>query len=215
MSAAAVGFRRFWHGVTIEPVIACYMTAFTLVTLTVSNLNLEKACRVNLRLADETCEALVTKSADERTGAEAAVQELVTGMMLWQTCAQNVLPCLVMLLVGSWSDRTGRRVPCLLLPVYGELVRNAGQLLCVYWFNSLPMEAAGIAETIPLALTGGQTMMTMTAYSYIGNATSVCIQPPCTPLSLHCYIYVKLGFFFYIFSKRAGGAPNAGSSRPP
>lgn len=174
----AAAFRRFWNGVTIEPVVACYMTAFTLVTLTVSNLNLEKACRVNLRLADQTCDALVAKTAtdDGTAGAEAAVQELVAGMMLWQTCAQNVLPCLVMLLVGSWSDRTGRRVPCLLLPVYGELARNAGQLLCVYWFYRLPMEAAGVAETIPLALTGGQTMMTMTAYSYIGDATSVCVR---------------------------------------
>lgn len=176
---ATTAFRRFRDGVTIEPVVACYMTAFTLVTLTVSNLNLEKACRVNMRLADETCDALVAKNANGRAAAaETAVQQLVTGMMMWQTCAQNVLPCLIMLLVGSWSDRTGRRVPCLLLPVYGELIRNAGQLLCVYWFYALPMEAAGIAETIPLALTGGQTMMTMTAYSYIGDATSVRIRQP-------------------------------------
>lgn len=165
--------QRFWKGVTIEPVIACYMTAFTLVTLTVSNLNLQKACKVNLRLSNETCEALVTKSTDEYAGDEIVVQELVTSMMLWQTVAQNVFPCLIMLLVGSWSDRTRKRVPCMMLPMYGELVRNAGQLLCVYYFDQLPMEAAGIAETIPLALTGGQTMMTMTAYSYVGDATSV------------------------------------------
>jgi PCFT/HCP family folate transporter-like MFS transporter 1/3 len=160
---------------TIEPVVACYMTAFTLITLTVSNLNLQKACKVNLRLASDTCEALVTKGAGSSAADEVAVQRLVAGMMMWQTCAQNVLPCLVMLLVGSWSDRTRKRVPCMLLPLYGELVRNAGQLLCVYFFDQLPMEAAGIAESIPLAVTGGQTLLTMTAYSYMGDATLVSV----------------------------------------
>jgi PCFT/HCP family folate transporter-like MFS transporter 1/3 len=172
-SATMSVWRRFWSGVTVEPMVACYMTAFTMVTLTVSNLNMQKACRVNLRLPDETCEALVMKSTNEQPAEEVAVQKLVTGMMLWQTCAQNLLPCVLMLLVGAWSDRTRKRVPCMLLPLYGELARNAGQLVCVYYFYQLPMEAAGVAETIPLALTGGQTLMTMTAYSYIGDATSV------------------------------------------
>jgi len=67
----------------------------------------------------------------------------------------------------------------MLLPLYGELARNAGQLLCVYYFDWLPMEAAGIAETIPIALTGGQAMLTMTAYSYVGDATSVSAAAPC------------------------------------
>ncbi|CAI6343437.1 unnamed protein product [Macrosiphum euphorbiae] len=174
VEAATVSvWRRFWSGITVEPVVACYMTAFTMVTLTVSNLNMQKACRVNLQLPDETCEALVTKTAGGYPASEVAVQKLVTGMMMWQTCAQNILPCVLMLLVGAWSDRTRKRVPCMLLPLYGELARNAGQLLCVYYFYQLPMEAAGVAETIPLALTGGQTLMTMTAYSYIGDATSV------------------------------------------
>ncbi|XP_025202486.1 solute carrier family 46 member 3-like [Melanaphis sacchari] len=166
-------WRRFWNGISVEPIAACYMTAFTMVTLTVSNLNMQKACRVNLQLPDDTCEALVTKSTTGRQSDEVEVQKLVTSMMMWQTCAQNALPCVLMLLVGGWSDRTRKRVPCMLLPLYGELARNAGQLLCVYYFYQLPMEAAGIAETIPLALTGGQTLMTMTAYSYIGDATSV------------------------------------------
>ncbi|KAL4132200.1 hypothetical protein QTP88_009405 [Uroleucon formosanum] len=166
-------WRRFWGGVTVEPLVACYMTAFTMVTLTVSNLNMQKACRVNLQLPDDVCEGLVTKTTDDQSGDEVTVQKLVTGMMMWQTCAQNLLPCVLMLLVGAWSDRTRKRVPCMLLPLYGELIRNVGQLLCVYYFYQLPMEAAGVAETIPLALTGGQTLMTMTAYSYIGDATSV------------------------------------------
>lgn len=166
-------FRRFRNGVTIEPVVACYMTAFTMITLTVSNLNLQKACLVNLRLADGTCDALMAKNGQAQAADEVAVQQLVAGMMLWQTCAQNALPCVLMLLVGSWSDRTRKRLPCMLLPIYGELARNVGQLVCVYYFRQLPMEAAGIAETIPIALTGGQAMLTMTAYSYVGDVTSV------------------------------------------
>ncbi|VVC29237.1 Hypothetical protein CINCED_3A021200 [Cinara cedri] len=172
-SVVGVAFRQMWNAMTIEPVVMCYMTSFTLVSLTVSNLNLQKACRVNLRMSDATCAALESKSTSEFEGDEVTVQELVAKMMVWQTCLQNLLPCILLLLVGSWSDRTRRRVPFLMLPIYGELVRNAGQLLCVYYFYQLPMGAAGIAETIPLALTGGQTMMTMIAYSYVGDATTV------------------------------------------
>lgn len=166
-------YRRYWSAITIEPMIACYMCAFTLITLTVSNLNLQKACKVNLRLGNETCMALETKTKDEYAGDEIEVQKLVASMMMWQTCAQNLLPCLLVLMVGAWSDRTRKRLPFMMLPLYGELVRNLGQMLCVYYFYQLPMEVAGIVETIPIALTGGQTMMTMTAYSYIGDATSV------------------------------------------
>lgn len=129
---------------------------------------------MNLNLTDETCDALMTKSSAGEY-YEVAVQELVARMMVWQTCLQYAFPCLVVLLAGSWSDRTRKRVPCMLLPLYGELARNAGQLLCVYYFYGLPLEVAGVAETIPLALTGGQTMLTMTAYSYVGDATPVCI----------------------------------------
>jgi len=159
--------------VTVEPLLALFQVSCVLSGLTTQNLNLRKACRVNLRLDERACDGLENKNATFYAREEVEVQQLVADMLVWQTVVQSAVPCALVVFVGSWSDRNGRRKPCMLVPVVGELVRNAGLLLCVYYFYELRLEAAGLVESVPTSIAGGLTVLYLAAFSYIGDVSSV------------------------------------------
>lgn len=46
------------NNITVEPILACYIIPSVLASLATQNLNLEKACRVNLAYSDDICDAL-------------------------------------------------------------------------------------------------------------------------------------------------------------
>lgn len=95
--------------ITIEPMLACYIMPSVLASLATQNLNLEKACRVNLDYGDEVCDALSARNTANYTEQEKMVQSLVASMQGWKTVLQSLMPCLLILFWGSWSDRHGRR----------------------------------------------------------------------------------------------------------
>lgn len=102
-------WRHIKSGITVEPMLACYIMPSVLAGLATQNLNLEKACRVNLDYGDVICDALTLRQTANYTEQEKAVQSLVAGMQGWKTVLQSLMPCLLILFWGSWSDRHGRR----------------------------------------------------------------------------------------------------------
>lgn len=50
--------RYVWSHITLEPMVACFVLPSMLLMLGVQNLNLEKACRVNLGFNDTVCRSL-------------------------------------------------------------------------------------------------------------------------------------------------------------
>ncbi|XP_035776164.1 solute carrier family 46 member 3-like isoform X2 [Anopheles albimanus] len=161
----------FKRNITVEPMLACYIMPSVLAGLATQNLNLEKACRVNLAYGDEICDALTRRDTANYTYEEEMVQHLVARMAGWKTVLQSALPCLLILFWGSWSDRHGRRKPCMLIPIVGEFLTAIGLILCTY-FESVPMEVAGITEALFPALTGGWFTMFMGVFSYIADVTT-------------------------------------------
>ncbi|ETN65245.1 MFS transporter, PCFT/HCP family, solute carrier family 46 (folate transporter), member 1/3 [Anopheles darlingi] len=138
----------FKRNITVEPMLACYIMPSVLAGLATQNLNLER-----------------------RAAEEEMVQHLVARMAGWKTVLQSALPCLLILFWGSWSDRHGRRKPCMLIPIVGEFLTAIGLILCTY-FESVPMEVAGITEALFPALTGGWFTMFMGVFSYIADVTT-------------------------------------------
>ncbi|KAI8428710.1 hypothetical protein MSG28_007413 [Choristoneura fumiferana] len=66
--------------ITIEPALACYVIPGALTRLATQNLNLDKACRVNLNYGDEVCDSLIARESNKYLKQELAVQELVASM---------------------------------------------------------------------------------------------------------------------------------------
>ncbi|KAF5273413.1 hypothetical protein FQA39_LY07430 [Lamprigera yunnana] len=159
--------------VTVEPMVACYIMPSVLASLATQNLNLEKACRVNLGYSTHVCDALTARNVLNYTKEEAQVQQLVASMAVWKTILQSALPAFLILFIGGWSDRRGLRKPCMLMPIIGEFLTVVGLMLCTYFFYELPMEVCGIVEGLFPALTGGWFTMFMGVFSYIADVTTV------------------------------------------
>lgn len=171
---------------TVEPMLGCYIVSSVLASLATQNLNLQKACRVNLRLDNGTCSALESRNTVNYAKEEVMVQELVADMIIWKTIVQSSIPSVLIIFIGSWSDRNHKRKPCMLMPIIGEFLTSIGLLVCTYYFHELPMEVAGLVESIPPAMTGGWMTMFMAVFSYVGDVTTV------SSFSLFIYFYFVL-----------------------
>lgn len=172
----SMSIRQKWSfltsNITVEPMVACFVIPSVLSQLATQNLILEKACRVNLAYSDEVCSALSARNTTGYEAEETAVQQMVARMQTWKTPLQSALPALLILFMGAWSDRTGLRKPCMLLPIIGEFFSSATLIACTYWFYELPMEVV-VLESVWPALTGGWFTMFMGIFSYIADITSV------------------------------------------
>lgn len=188
--------------------VAFYIMPSVLASLATQNLNLEKACRVNLAYGDSICSALAARNTSALTAEETAVQQLVASMQTWKTALQSFFPSVLIIFMGAWSDRTGLRKPCMMLPIVGEFLTSLSLIACTYWFYELPMEAAGVLEALWPALTGGWFTMIMGTFSYMGDITSVesrtvrvgvvnsflSLGVP-VGMALSGVLYVKIGFY--------------------
>lgn len=143
-------------------------------SLAMQNLNLEKACRVDLGYDTDICDAMAARN---KTGyskeEEESVQKLVATAMACKNIIQSLLPSLLLMFLGSWSDRNNRRKPCIMLPIVGEMVTATGFLICTYYFNELSIVFNVIAEAVPPALTGGWFSMFMGVFAYISGVSTL------------------------------------------
>lgn len=164
--------KKFKDNITVEPIMACYIMPSVLASLAIQNLNLEKACRVNLNYSSEICDALNLRQTENYTAHEEEVQKLIASMQSWKNVIQTSIPVLLILFVGAWSDKTGRRKACILLPIVGELLTCLGFIVNTYYFYELPAEVAALTEAIFPAITGGWFTNFIGVFSYIGDITT-------------------------------------------
>lgn len=64
-------WRQKWqniiNNITVEPIVAAYIMPSVLSNLATQNLNLEKACRVNMKYGDDICDALTRRDTKNYT----------------------------------------------------------------------------------------------------------------------------------------------------
>ncbi|XP_063621785.1 proton-coupled folate transporter-like [Cydia splendana] len=152
--------------------MACYVMPSVLASLAMQNLNLEKACRVNLNFTDEICDALHLRQTENYTFYEDEVQKLTASLQAWKNVTQTALPVLLILFIGAWSDKTGKRKPCMLLPIVGEFLSCLGFMVNTYYFSEWPVEVGVLTEAIFPAITGGWFANIIGVFSYIGDITT-------------------------------------------
>lgn len=160
--------------ITVEPILVFYVLPSVMSSLAMQNLNLEKACRVNYRFDEEICDALSARNKSGYTEAdEQAVQKLVATINAYKNVIQSIVPSFLLIFLGAWSDKHGRRKPCIMMPLLGETVTIIAFLCSVYFFYQLPVEFNCFFEAVPPAVTGGWFAMFMGVFSYISGVSSV------------------------------------------
>lgn len=158
--------------ITVEPVLACYVVPGVLARLATQNLNLDKACRVNKNYGDVVCDALIARQGNMYLKEELEVQELIAAMESWKNVLLTAIPSFLILFLGAWSDRTGKRKICILLPIFGDLLMCLSNMLNAYYFYELPVEITMFFEAFFPAITGGWITTYMGAFAYISDASS-------------------------------------------
>ncbi|XP_045521450.1 proton-coupled folate transporter-like [Pieris brassicae] len=158
--------------ITVEPVLALFVMPSVLAMLATQNLNLDKACRVNLEFSDAVCEDLRLRKRANHTFEEDEVQKLIASVQGWKSVIHTAVPTLLMLFIGAWSDKTGRRKICMLMPIIGEFMTCVLNMINTYFFYQVPVELTVFMEVIFPALTGGWYTMFLGAFSYLGDVTS-------------------------------------------
>ncbi|CAK1603867.1 unnamed protein product [Parnassius mnemosyne] len=158
--------------ITLEPVLAGYVIPGVLSRLATQNLNLDKACRVNLKYGDAVCDALIAKEGNMYQKEELNIQELIASMETWKNIILTALPSFLILFLGAWSDRTGKRKICILLPIVGDLLACLSNILNAYFFYELPVQVTMFFEAFFPAITGSWITTYMGAFSYISDISS-------------------------------------------
>lgn len=158
--------------VTVEPVLALFVMPSVLAIMATQNLNLDKACRVNLEFGDSVCNDLRLRKRDNHTFEEDEVQKLIASVQAWKSVVHTAIPILLMLFIGAWSDKTGKRKICMLMPILGEFMTCILNMINTYFFYEVPVELTVFMEVIFPSLTGGWYTMFLGAFSYLGDITS-------------------------------------------
>lgn len=157
------------ENITLEPVLISYVVPGVLARLATQNLNLDKACRVNLKYGESVCEALIAKEGDKYQREELMVQELIASMEAWKNIILTAIPSLLILFIGAWSDRTGKRKICILVPIVGDLLMCLSNILNTYYFYEIPVQVTMFFEAFLPAITGAWVTTYMGAFSYISE----------------------------------------------
>ncbi|CAG9785255.1 unnamed protein product [Diatraea saccharalis] len=160
------------ENITLEPTLACYVIPRVLSRLATQNMNLDKACRVNMKYGKVVCDALLARNGTKYLKEELEIQEFIAAMESWKNILLTALPSLLILFLGAWSDRTGKRKICILLPIIGELLVCLSSIINVYYFEELPAEVAIFFEAFFPAITGSWIATYLGTFSYIGDISS-------------------------------------------
>ncbi|XP_018563041.1 uncharacterized protein LOC108904837 [Anoplophora glabripennis] len=159
--------------ITVEPLITAYILASYLCVPAMKNLEFEKACRVNLGFNDSVCNNILAGTHENFTDHNDQVLVTISNMYTWKTPVETVMPLILILFLGSFSDRHKLRKPFLLLPIVGEFFAVIACILCVIFMDTWPLEAQGVSQTIIPSILGGPAMITMAAFAYIADVSTV------------------------------------------
>lgn len=161
-----------YRNITVEPSMLLFVMSAIITMMTSQNLNLEKACRVNLNFTDEVCDSLKAQDVDSQNPNEREAQKLLASAMAARTYITATVPCLLALFTGSWSDKTGHRKIFLVISLSGQFLLCINNMINVYFFRQLSLEVLVFSEAFIEGFSGGWCVFFLSAFSYISAITT-------------------------------------------
>ncbi|KAL3289013.1 hypothetical protein HHI36_003456 [Cryptolaemus montrouzieri] len=166
-------FKYVISHITVEPLVFFYTSSAIMIILVTQNLSLEKACRVNLKMNESICDAMVLRNkSGYLPNQEIEVQQLVVKWAAYRAILIGSIPLLAIIFLGSWSDRHRRRKPIILIPMFGDLIGSIGLFVCSYYFLELSIEYSWAIDTFSYGLFGSHCSVYLGVYSYVAGISS-------------------------------------------
>ncbi|XP_073249135.1 lysosomal proton-coupled steroid conjugate and bile acid symporter SLC46A3-like isoform X2 [Porites lutea] len=154
-----MAFYSHFRKITVEPVLFSYMMCLFMSYPLIQQLAFKKICHEKYN--GEICKNL-TKSQ------EIYVQQKTSKWILYQSVALTLPSIFASLLLGSWSDKVGRKV-ILILPSVGSVLLYINYIMNAAFF-SLNVNYIIIGVSIS-ALFGGFATTLLGVFSYISDIT--------------------------------------------
>jgi PCFT/HCP family folate transporter-like MFS transporter 1/3 len=104
--------------------------------------------------------------------AETESQKLLTLVYASRGPISSIIPFIIVLFAGGWSDKKGIRKPLVLLPIVGELLGSLVLLVSSIFMDTIPMQVPAFSERVTPSLFGGSTLMLLGIYSYLSQTTT-------------------------------------------
>lgn len=143
-----------------------YMMAFMITSVIEQSFFTYRACRVNHGYSEEICANL-----EKHNETKTEVSETVSNFHQWNSVLGHIVPIILALFLGSWSDRRGRKFP-LIMGLFGKLIYSVMFVVNTYQVD-WPLEYVIYTATIPSALTGADVAIFASCFAYISDVTTV------------------------------------------
>ncbi|CAG9860293.1 unnamed protein product [Phyllotreta striolata] len=158
--------------ITVEPLIGLYQFAIYISKPALENLELEKACRVNFKYNDTVCDAILSGNHGNYSQQNDNMQIIISKMHAWQQPIQSFFPLILILFLGSYSDRHKWRKPFFIFPLVGDILGYLGSILSVANMRVWSLEVQGFLNKIVPSIFGTQPMIVMATTSYIADVST-------------------------------------------
>lgn len=149
---------------TIEPFMFLYMFSYMLTVVCTKTLQMEKGCRHELNFSEAICSNL-SAHEDEKV----LVERIANNYGLYTNLIRFIPATLVVIFMGSWSDKYGRKPP-LMLGVIGVILSDIGLVLNALYYDA-PLEYFLLAN-VPSGLSGGFINVMSITYSLATESAS-------------------------------------------
>lgn len=148
---------------SVEPVVLLYFITMVFSSCLSTNLLLYKAC-------DPT--GTIAKRVGTQCDNETEAQHVVAPINGWKAIFQQLVPIVLVMFAGTWSDLHGRRRrPLIVLPVVGQIAADVLSLYCSVCWSVSPLWTA-VMQTVALTVTGGSPMLFNGVNSYVADTTT-------------------------------------------
>lgn len=95
--------KKWYQKISVEPTMFLYMMAFMLTSVVENVFFVYKSCTVNHGYSHEIC-----INIEKYNETKAEVQQTTTKFLQYNSIAGQIIPIMLALFIGSFSDRRGR-----------------------------------------------------------------------------------------------------------
>ncbi|XP_076653091.1 putative peptidoglycan muropeptide transporter SLC46 [Halictus rubicundus] len=165
--------RRIWNKyfvwireISVEPTMWLFMMAYMITSVVEQAFFVHKSCRVDHGYSEEVCSNL-----NDNETIKSAVQVTVSEFHQWNNIAGHVVPIILAMFFGNWSDRRGRKL-LLIMGLVGKFVYSfmivINSLMDTWNLNTVVYTA-----TLPMGMLGGDVAIFGSCFAYLSDISSV------------------------------------------
>lgn len=154
----------------LEPPIFLLNFASSLASVVFTNQLLYQSCKVIFGHTEAECQPMLgISNATINHDIENEVQPYVSRIILANSLVSSILPAILALFIGAWSDRFGRR-PVLLISLIGILLGYIVSFILAMVSAKSPTNPwLYVIAQIPAAVTGSSCAFMIVCYCYIAD----------------------------------------------